>query len=164
MQTVLCVEWLLLKCKHSTLYHIETIFFLPFHSLLHPFTPLFTPHLLRPAHSLTQFFSPCEHTQTYTERVPQLLRLLLLMLMPLSSPPSSPLLVDILSNKICISALLNACTAHVKPMAMYKGELLPLPPCYTPLHTVTSPRERRKNKTTNSLLVHSIYSFTCSIV
>lgn len=43
MQTVLCVEWLLLKCKHSTLYHIETIFFLPFHSLLHPFTPLFTP-------------------------------------------------------------------------------------------------------------------------
>lgn len=28
MQTVLCVEWLLLKCKHSTLYHIETIFFI----------------------------------------------------------------------------------------------------------------------------------------
>lgn len=60
-------------------------------------------------------------------------------------PLSSPLQLDILSNKICISALLNACTAHVKPTAMYKGELLPLPPCYTLLHTVTS-RTRREKK------------------
>lgn len=158
MQTVLCVEWLLLKCRHSTFYRIETIFFLqlssrsahPFHPLLPRPLPLpnFTNSLLHISHSLSLFFSQCEYIVVCT---PWLL-LFLQLLTSLKSSLLLPSLLDVLSNKICIPAL-NACTAHVSPWLCIKVNYFSHPTRYTsPFH-----KRDEKNTTENSLLSYLIF-------